>query len=140
SAAPDDARLHYRIAAGYIETGKHAEALTELERCIALEPGFVDAYVRLGNVYQAMGDVARAEQRYREALALDREALLAHYNLALVLRGQVRAREALDHFRSAHAVMPLRGEMLRSYALALVDCEEYAEADRVCAEATREEP
>lgn len=138
--APRNAPLRYRIAMAYIGAGLHADAQGHLERCIALDPHYPEAYTRLGNVHYLNRDLARADQLYRHALELDSGDAVAHYNLALLLRSQRLQREALSHFRAAHAVGSLRGDMLRSLVSALIVCDEYDEAWDVAAEAWATEP
>ena len=140
SIEPPSAAVHHRIAAAYLGAGLHREAQTHLERCIALDPRTPEPYCLLGNLHRLSGELACAEQRYREALELDADVILAHCNLALLLRRQARIPDALQHFKAAHALAPLRGEMLREFVMTLLDCGEYATAGDVAQRAAEADP
>jgi tetratricopeptide (TPR) repeat protein len=84
----------------------------------------VDHLLYLGLAHQAEGDLVRAENFYRQALALaleiDRREILPHvqYHLADVLRRQGNAEAALEHFTQAANLIeasstPLRDETLK---------------------------
>jgi predicted CXXCH cytochrome family protein len=72
---------------------------------------FSHAGHNLGNLYQSLGDVARAEQYYRAALEVDDLTYAAKVNLAMMLNSQGRnaeaeqlLREVLDSHPDLHEV------------------------------------
>jgi len=50
--------------------GRPADAIPELERAIALDPLYYDAFIRLGGLYEDSGQPAKAEAAYRSALSV----------------------------------------------------------------------
>src|ERR1700693_3774613 len=63
--------VHTVLGSAYIETGKYAEAITELKRAIALAPSSDEAYRSLGAAYQSSGDYAHAIESYQKAVSLN---------------------------------------------------------------------
>lgn len=57
-----------RILAG---VGRDAEALERLEQAVSLRPSFYQAWKTLGDTHRARGQLTRAEDDYRQALAYD---------------------------------------------------------------------
>ena len=55
----------------YARHGRVAVALDSLQQAQSLNPNFVFTYVARGNVYEAIGDFARAKEQYQHALDLD---------------------------------------------------------------------
>ncbi len=137
---PPSASVYQRIAAAYLGAGLHSDAKPHLERCVALAPRSSEPYCLLGNLHRLSGEFARAEERYREALELDAGAPLAHCNLALLLAGQARRPEALQHFKAARALAPLRGEALRQFVVTLIECGEYDGAGEIAQQAADADP
>jgi tetratricopeptide (TPR) repeat protein len=45
------------------------EAISEYERVLSLDPGFVLSYFNLGEVYRALGDRTRAVECYKKFVA-----------------------------------------------------------------------
>lgn len=126
--APASVAIHRRIATACVAAGQHDAAQQHLEQCLALGSPDPEPFSLLGNLHRLKGEPARAEECYRQALALDAGAWLAHCNLALLLAGQGRRGEALDHFRAAHALSPLGADTLRPFVVALIETGEPDEA------------
>jgi Tfp pilus assembly protein PilF len=55
----------------------------------------------LGTVYFRKGDLSRANDEFAEAVRLQPNSALAHYNLGLLLRQRGRNDEAAREFRKA---------------------------------------
>ena len=88
-SASDDAKIAYRLA---IELdGKNAHA---------------HAHINFGRLLQVDGDVANAENHYREALVCAPENATARFNLGTALEDQGRAVEAIDAYTEALALLP----------------------------------
>ena len=64
----------------------------------------IDALIEQGRVSGQHGRHADAERVFREALRLQPDSGVAHYNLALSIAYQNRLREAVEHFVSARAL------------------------------------
>jgi len=140
SVQSENARIHQRIAEAYMGAGLRTPARHHVERWIALDPRSPAAHSLLGTLHQLIGNVEESEKCYRNAIALDADEMPAHYNLAVLLRKHGHTPEALRHFDAAHALAPLRGDMLRQYMLALVDSDEYDRALQVAQQASMADP
>ena len=65
--APKDARVWNNYGAALAAAGQHAQAVAALETSVRLDPSFKQAWTNLGNVYQSMGDSARATAAFTNA-------------------------------------------------------------------------
>jgi eukaryotic-like serine/threonine-protein kinase len=63
--------VHSALGAVYSATGKYSEAISELNRSLALAPNSDEAYRRLGSAYLSSGDGPRAIEAYQKAIALN---------------------------------------------------------------------
>ena len=80
-AAPDHPRaLHFAGVLAH-EQGRNEEALTLIERSVALVPDQADWYSNLGIVFQTTDRLDRAICAYRRAIAIDPSHANAHNNL-----------------------------------------------------------
>lgn len=70
------------------------EALAELSRAAAEEPGSAPLQLDLGRAHAALREDAKAEASFREALRLDPELFRAHYMLGTLLARTGRREEA----------------------------------------------
>lgn len=81
-----DAMPHMFLGRCYSELGKPNEAIEELERSIALEPGFRLANYQLGRLYLQSGDKLRGEELFRKVEALRGAELAKEEDLARRLK------------------------------------------------------
>jgi tetratricopeptide (TPR) repeat protein len=117
---PAEAEWHYRVATAIsplsvrahnsygeflFDTERLQDAQIEYERSVRVDPS-EDAYDRLGDIYQAYNDPARAESAYRSAIALNMYDPHAHFGLALVLEAAGKTDDALHEFDSGLQLDP----------------------------------
>jgi chemotaxis protein methyltransferase CheR len=77
-------RLRYiGLLLGSAELGRAREML---EVCLREEPLLIEAQLWKASFAEEAGDLAAAEQGYRQALYIDRQCPIAHFHLALVLQ------------------------------------------------------
>lgn len=74
------------ITQGLREAGESAQAVSCLQRVIALDPGNVEARNTLGITLANLGDLKGAEACYREALRIKPDHVGALYNLTYLVR------------------------------------------------------
>jgi tetratricopeptide (TPR) repeat protein len=100
---PEDPALW--AEAGYFlqRIGNDADALDLLERAWALGSRDIRVPYYLGVAHRALGQAARAEAAFRQALALDDRYGDAWHLLGLALAQQGRFAEAIDCFEAARA-------------------------------------
>jgi len=90
-ADPDHATVHYSLGRLYHhEKGLYYEPVEEYQKAIALDPGLVEAYVALGELYEEKGLYREAVQAYEGAIAIEPRNPNALFSLAQAL-------EQFDH-------------------------------------------
>ena len=62
SADPDNDMAHFSLGSAYLQAGRHAEAATSLERCLALNPEMSKAYQLCGQAMIGAGWTDKAVQ------------------------------------------------------------------------------
>lgn len=90
---------------------RHPEAENTLREAVATDPTYAEAYVLLGRVMRE--DPKAAIQRYRQAVDLDPDYVLAHRELGWALRRLDQLDEAEEHIRRA---IELDNKEMWSYA------------------------
>lgn len=89
ATTPMDLATAYTYRANASETvGKYGDALTDLNRAIALNPNLAGLYSNRGNVYLSLGDEDQALANYTEAIQRDPNFAGAYFN-----RGNVYSRK-----------------------------------------------
>lgn len=83
---PDNPLGHFSLGRYLVETGRHAEAMGALERCVAADPAWAAALLALGEARAGAGDAAGA----REALGRARDAALAQNHRSLADEAEAR--------------------------------------------------
>lgn len=68
---PKNAKALQNYGYFLIETGRHAEAITALERAIAVDPAYCTAINNLGRAYLAAGDRPQAKRFFERAASCD---------------------------------------------------------------------
>lgn len=109
-------QIRTELAAGYYERGQMDVAIEELTEAIKLDPNNAKAYNIFGLVYSTLGDTAKAEQNFRQALALAPQDSEIHHNWGWYLCSHGRARESIAEFEQA-----IRNPLYRTPEIALVN-------------------
>jgi serine/threonine protein kinase/tetratricopeptide (TPR) repeat protein len=100
-------------------------SLKILEDLVAREPGYADAWIRLGHVRQSIIDTGYetaggwfelAEEAYRRGLAIEPGHPAGHYALGRIAIVRGRKREAYRDFAAAFQTMPNHGGLLHYIA------------------------
>ena len=99
--------------------GQDRQAVEAHERALALDPALGQARVNLITLYGRLGEWARAEAEYREALRIGTNIAEAHANFAQVLFAARRPAEAVPVFRRALEANPADAQAWNGLGLAL---------------------
>jgi tetratricopeptide (TPR) repeat protein len=85
----------------------HMDAIKRYEEIIAKRPDYFAGYMKIGTIYDQLGDNKKAEEFYRKALSIKKDFGAAANNLAwkLAEKGE-NIDEALDYARIAKEQMP----------------------------------
>lgn len=141
AADPEDAFAQASLGRWRAINGRNAEAIAALEKAARLDPKAVRPRVDLGDIYLATkGDVDRAIEKYREALAIDETHGGAHYALAAALARKGDQAGAEKELRRAAALSP--GNPLPALALAQLfqASGDMKEAEKYAREAVKIQP
>ncbi|MFV2071837.1 MAG: tetratricopeptide repeat protein [Thermoanaerobaculales bacterium] len=112
------------------------KALDEYEKAMTYSLDFSFAGHNLGNLAARLGEPAKAERYYREAIAIDELFYPAKVNLAVLLSGQGRNEEAEFLLREVLEAYPDQHEVAYSMGLLLAEMGRYPEAEYWLARAT----
>jgi Tfp pilus assembly protein PilF/predicted Ser/Thr protein kinase len=77
----EDPAAHVYLARRYIQQGNVDAAIAEYEAAMDLDPGFVEAYVDLGNLMVREGDFQRGLELFEEALDIEPGHVKAHLSM-----------------------------------------------------------
>lgn len=92
---PTTWRLHRLNAVIDAQAGNHKQAAEEYEQAIKMAPNQPELYEGLGWQYQALGEIAQAQQAFAEQLKLTPGNPIAMYNLACAEVENEQAKPAL---------------------------------------------
>ncbi len=90
----------------FTKQGRPREAARELEKAAKSRPDNVTTRADLVALYGHMGDIDRAENHYREAIALNPSHFGLHMNIGALRMRQKRFNEAANAFRRATEIDP----------------------------------
>jgi hypothetical protein len=116
----DEPEVLRKLGARLLEEGRTPEAIEELRRAVAIDPGFAPGHNDLGRALEAAGRKVDATEEYRIAVRDDPDLLEAHLNLAAVLAEKGAIDEAIPHYERAAALRPDRAETHFDLAIALL--------------------
>lgn len=103
--APRHALARYNLAQVLKRADRAADAIDELRKAIAIEPR-AEAYYTLGVIHWQQGDLERAAEALRAAIAADSRYADAYFTLGTVLGARGEAKGAADALRRAIALRP----------------------------------
>lgn len=95
------AKVHTELGANYFQRGQMAVALEELREAIRLDPKYGMAHSMLGLVHADLGEFAKADAAFQQAVAVAPGEGDIRNNYGSYLCRQNRAREGLDQFEAA---------------------------------------
>ena len=121
----DAARKRYESGRSLKQRGKIAEAVAELEAALAIEPGYYQALLALGDVWLKEGDYQRAATAARLAEAVDADGALAQLELSYAYRG-MKERARIEIGAPNFAAMFDRRAAPPAFALTRVILPDYA--------------
>jgi tetratricopeptide (TPR) repeat protein len=105
-AAPGEAVFHYNLGSLLALRKRYEEALSSLQRAIAIDPKYAYAYNELGNVYLELGDPGAARKAFEMGLSCDHTVAKLHKNLARAALAEGHPEEAIQHLEKALSFFP----------------------------------
>jgi class 3 adenylate cyclase/CHAT domain-containing protein/predicted negative regulator of RcsB-dependent stress response len=107
---PEIAYSHVIRGHIFLNQGKIAEAAaayrTATAKAVALPWQQAVAYDRLGRIYAAQGETAKALQQYDKAISQQQDMATVHANKGYLLEQLGKHQEALEHYRQALQIKP----------------------------------
>ncbi len=103
---PGNARAHYNLSIELTAAGRGAEAVTQLEEALRLQPDYPEAHLNLGNALVAAGRRAEAREHYEAALRADPGYIEAHVSLGYWLAGEGKFDDAIACYERALRLRP----------------------------------
>jgi len=118
---PDNPHLLHLLGVLALGKGRHAEAVSLMERSVSLNADDAAAHVNLGVALMKQGGRRQdALSALSRAVALNPASADAHNNLGIVLKGMERLTEAVAAYRQAIALKPDYAEAFNNLGNALV--------------------
>jgi tetratricopeptide (TPR) repeat protein len=111
-----------------LDSKNYQEAIDILTPYVAATADDTAAWFDLAFAATALGDKSRAEEAYNKALALDPKLFPAQLNLAVLLTGLGRQKDALPHLAAAVDLKPDHARAAALYASALAATGDRAKA------------
>ncbi len=96
---PDDPGARYQLGLAYRLMGEYDRAAEQLEKTVAIKPGFLEAYIYLGTIYTDLGDLDKVIHNYKAALEIAPFMPSVWYSLASVQALTGNAQDALFSLR-----------------------------------------
>jgi tetratricopeptide (TPR) repeat protein len=104
AAHPDDPVYRFLLAGLYKNGRYFEEAFEEYKAVLELDPSFVPALINIGNIFHTTGQYAAAITQYHDALALEPDSVLAHFNLHLTQSESFHFKEAEQSLQRARTI------------------------------------
>ena len=116
ASTKERARIRTELAAGYYQRGQMDVALEELGNAKTLDPSYPKIYDIYGLVYAMLGERAKAEENFRQAIALAPDNSEYRENWGAFLCGTGRASEAMPEFEQV-----LKDPLYKTPEIALIN-------------------
>jgi tetratricopeptide (TPR) repeat protein len=132
--------IELNLATLLIRTGRHEEAVRDLDQILGEHPSLASAHALYGRALAGMGDLDQAILRYRTALELEPDDQEIRKELVDVLRDAGRLDEAIRELELVLLVQPDQPDLLVKLGRILRDAGRQDEADDRFAQAIRLKP
>ena len=123
--------MRYDYAVTLLRRHKHAQAIAELDRLLAIEPGNRAFRITYATACVGLGRLEEAIERYRALLARNAEAADLHLSVAHALKTLGRQKEAVESYGPPTRRSRIRRRLLESRQPQ--DLPVHGRGDRACA-------
>jgi tetratricopeptide (TPR) repeat protein len=101
---PDDPVYRFLLAGVYKNGRYFEEAFDEYRAVIEREPSFLPAHINIGNIFYVTGQYAASITSYHNAIEVDPDSFLAHFNLHLAQSEDFHFSEAEQSLQRAREI------------------------------------
>jgi Flp pilus assembly protein TadD len=136
---PDDAVVHYDLGYAYTALQRPADAKTEYEKAIALDPKLASAYQNLGLTLIST-DPAAAIEPLQHAAELMPEDARTKWLLGVALEGAKKDSLAIEQYEAAAKLDPQSADIRNSLGFALLRTGSASDAEKAFREAIALQP
>ncbi|EHB10174.1 Transmembrane and TPR repeat-containing protein 1 [Heterocephalus glaber] len=127
---PDSSDLHNNYGVFLVDSGSPEKAAAHYQQAVILSPHHHVAMVNLGRLYRSLGENDMAEEWYKRALQVAREAETLS-PLGALYYNTGRYEEALQVYHEAVALQPLQRELRLALAQVLAVMGQTKEAEKM---------
>lgn len=106
ATATPSADEHLDMGNEYLDQGQFAQAITEFQAAIQLDPDLTNVHYNLGLAYQKQDKLEEAAAAYLEAIQLDPDLADVHNNLGLIYDAQGKPDQAIVEYLEAIRIDP----------------------------------
>ena len=110
AASPRDPLAHNFLATKYLQAGRMADAMAQLDEALRLKPDDAEAHSNLATAFQLQGRILEAVEQAREAVRLKPGDDRVHFNLGNLLASSGRSNDAERELRRAVEINPDNGD------------------------------
>jgi len=104
--APNEARLHYKLAQAFFKKGELDEAMAEYIRTTNLDPNHEGAYQFIGDFFLTKNEFDKAAKAYENLVRIRPDSAPYHFQLAKLQDRQMQNEPALEHYYRAIVLNP----------------------------------
>jgi eukaryotic-like serine/threonine-protein kinase len=94
------------VAATNLRTGNYSDALTGFQHVVDSNPQDANAYILLGNTYDALGRTSDAEQQFRHAIAISPQCWNCYNSLGIFFLKHARYADAAQAWQKVIELTP----------------------------------
>lgn len=127
---PNSACANLDLAKYYLEEGKLMEGVCFLERAITLNSKDELSLNLLGTLYATVGQLGKAEEKFKQSLVVNPDSIEAYYNLGLLYYRQNRPKEAKICYEKLIELKPDDAEALNNLGAICFKLKQYDQAKK----------
>lgn len=110
---PMDAKANFDAGFGFFKKGDFNNAAVHYDKAVQANPGWLDPYFGLGEVYAARKEYEKAIEINKKILGINPNVSAAYYNLGELFKGMKQFAEALKMYEKALELKsPMRDRIL----------------------------